>query len=147
MAGYFHPKWVPPSPMFRANIHEKRAPLNEAARSCDAIVVQRDRSSVHSADGEVHIGGQKFMWVPINRRSDAKAHDGTVRGCTKISAIKDNSLQDDLQPSVQTHVDKKIVRTSELVDASADEFTRDSGKIEAIGTEENSDGVKLQQTG
>ena len=75
------------------------------------------------------------MWVPINRRSDAKAHDGIVRGCTKISAIKDNSLQDDLQPSVQTHVDKKIVRTSELVDASADEFTRDSGKIEAIGTE------------
>ena len=77
---------------------------------------------------------------------DAKAHDETERGCNKSSAIKDISLQDDLESCVQTRVDKKIVRTSELVDASADEFTRDNGKIEAIGTEENSDGVKLQET-
>ena len=57
---YFHPRLVPPRHMFRPNMHEKKAWFGEAARAHDTIVVQRKRSSVHSADGEVHIGGQKF---------------------------------------------------------------------------------------
>ena len=38
----------------------------------------------HSADGKVHIGGQKFAWVPVRSKGDVKnsvEHDECRSGC------------------------------------------------------------------
>ena len=102
-ASYFQPGWIPPRPMFRPNMHEKRARFNHEARSRDAIMVRgkdgsckgaEDSSSSkrfaqsrlprHNADGKLHIGGQKFAWVPVRSKGDVKdsvEHDECRSGC------------------------------------------------------------------
>ena len=70
-AGYFQPGWIPPRPIFRPNVHEKRARFNEEARSHNAIEIRGGRSPVCSADRNNYKGDYKCVWMPV-KRADTK---------------------------------------------------------------------------
>ena len=87
-ADYFQTEWIPLGPMYRKPWHEKRAIFDQKIRPRDAIVIRgsdekpasgiSNMSRRHNADGIIHIGGQKFKWMPINRKSHKEAHATTV---------------------------------------------------------------------
>ena len=72
-ACYFQPRWTPPRPMFRPKMHEKRARLNEEARSHNAIEIRGSRSPIRNADGKNNKGGHKSVWVPVERAENKAA--------------------------------------------------------------------------
>ena len=66
-ACYFQPEWISPRPMFRPDMHEKRARFNQEARSHDAIVARGNRLPVHRADDQNYRGDRQRVWVPVKR--------------------------------------------------------------------------------
>ena len=140
---YFQPEWISSRPMFRPNSRGRsRARFNQRAIPRDDNVIfgsderpvsgTSDTRGRYNADGIIHIGGQKFKWMPINRESHAKIRDGVERGCTKSSAAKDTNIQAYSEPDVHTRFGKAVVRTSASEIADTAENNSEGTYVDAV---------------
>jgi hypothetical protein len=76
-ACYFQPDWIPAGPMYRKSLLEKGIRFNQEVRPRDANVIRGNDERLvlgtsnsrrrHNANGIVHRGGKKFVWVPVRR--------------------------------------------------------------------------------
>ena len=77
---YFQREWIPSGRTYRRLMHEKRSRFSPEARSHNAVTDRGNLLAANNGDGIVHIGGQNFKWMPVNRESYKEAHDATTVG-------------------------------------------------------------------
>jgi hypothetical protein len=66
-AGYFQLGWVPSRPMFREDMHKKKARFNQNVRpnNVKPISIITSPQGRHSADAKNYKGGRNLVWVPV----------------------------------------------------------------------------------